>query len=144
MRYNYILYRLRESKRVKVFTGIKYPVLLQGRGTPSRSWKWVLVERSEMTRADKVRDFIGWDAQAESSRVREPKRTALQHGLQCFYSDGISFWIVFYRSFWLRVLPGGAHLVQPRCMAARRILGGGWTLGHFLTFPELCRLVVAY
>ena len=29
----------------------------------------------------------------------------------------------------LRVLPGGARLVQPRWMPARRILGGGWTFG---------------
>ena len=28
-----------------------------------------------------------------------------------------------------RVLPGGAHLVQPRWMPERRILGGGWTCG---------------
>ena len=41
-----------------------------------------------------------------------------------FYGDGISFWVVFSQSFWLRVLPGGANLVQPRCMPERRILGG--------------------
>ena len=42
-----------------------------------------------------------------------------------FYGEGISFWIVFSQSFWLRVLPGGAGLVQPRWMPERRILGGG-------------------
>ena len=46
-----------------------------------------------------------------------------------FYGDGISFWVVFSQSFWLRVLPGGAHLVQPRWMPERRILGGGQTCG---------------
>ena len=46
-----------------------------------------------------------------------------------FYGDGISFRVVFSQSFWLRVLPGGAHLLQPRWMPERRILGGGWTRG---------------
>ena len=49
-----------------------------------------------------------------------------------FYGDGVSFWVVFSQSFWLRVLPGGARLVQPRWMPERRILGGGWT--HGVTF----------
>ena len=31
--------------------------------------------------------------------------------------------------FWLRVLPGGARLVQPSWMPASRILEGGWTCG---------------
>ena len=44
-----------------------------------------------------------------------------------FYGDGISFWVVFSQSFWLRVPPGGARLVQPRWMPARRILGSGRT-----------------
>ena len=44
-----------------------------------------------------------------------------------FYSDGMSFWVVFSQSFSLRVLPGGACLVQPRWMPERRILGGGRT-----------------
>ena len=46
-----------------------------------------------------------------------------------FYGDGISFWVVFSQSFRLRVLLGGAHLVQPRRMPERRILGGGRTGG---------------
>ena len=46
-----------------------------------------------------------------------------------FYGDGISFWVVFSQSFWLRVLPGGAHLVQPSWMPEKRILGGGQTCG---------------
>ena len=46
-----------------------------------------------------------------------------------FYGDGISFWVVLSPSFWLRVLPGGACLVQPRWMPERRILGGGQTGG---------------
>ena len=66
----------------------------------------------------------------ESSRVREPRRTALPCGLQFgFYGDGISFPVVFSQSFWLRVLPGGANITQPRWIPARRILGGGRTRG---------------
>ena len=44
-----------------------------------------------------------------------------------FYVDGVSFPVVFDKSF--RVLLGGVHLVQPRWMAERRILGDGWTCG---------------
>ena len=46
-----------------------------------------------------------------------------------FYDDGISFRVVLSQSFWLRVLPGAARLVQPRWMPERRILGGGPTCG---------------
>ena len=54
-----------------------------------------------------------------------------------FYGDGISFWVIFSQSFWLRVLPGGACLVQPRWMPERRILGGGQASGvSFWPFPN--------
>ena len=54
-----------------------------------------------------------------------------------FYGDGISFRVVFRQSLCLRVLPGGTHLVQPRWMPVRRILGGGWTRGvTFLSFMK--------
>ena len=52
--------------------------------------------------------------------------------------DGIGFCVVFGQSFWHRVLPGGAHVAQPRWMPARRILGGGQTRAvSFWTFPGL-------
>ena len=74
--------------------------------------------------------FLGKGTRVESSRVRKPRRTALSHGLQSLISgDGISFWVVFSQLFWLRVLPHGACLVQPRWMSERRILGGGQTCG---------------
>ena len=58
------------------------------------------------------------------------------HRLQ-FYGDGISFQVVFSQSCWLRLLPDGALLVQPRWMPARRILGVGWTCGvSFWPFPN--------
>ena len=58
--------------------------------------------------------LLGKGTRVESSRAREPRRTALPCGLSVgFYGDGISFRVVFSQSFWLRVLPGGACLVQP-------------------------------
>ena len=69
-------------------------------------------------------------AQVESRRVKETKRTSLPHGLQSrVLCDGISFWVVFGQSFWLRVPPDNACIAQPRWMPARRILGGGRTRG---------------
>ena len=65
-------------------------------------------------------------AWVESRRVREPRRTACTLG---FYGDGIRFQVVFSQSFCLRILTGGAPLVQPRWMPARRILGSGRTCG---------------
>ena len=54
-----------------------------------------------------------------------------------FYGDGTSFHIVLSQSFWLRVLPGGTRLVQPRWMPERRILGVGQTGGvSFWPFPN--------
>ena len=73
---------------------------------------------------------MGKGTQVERSRIRKP-REQLCH-MDCslgFYGDGISFRVVFSQSFRLRVLPGGASLVQPRWMPERRILGGGWTCG---------------
>ena len=62
-----------------------------------------------------------------------------------YYGDGISFRVVFSQSFWLRVLPGGARLVQPRWMPERRILGGGRTCGvsfwPFLNSSSCWRLI---
>ena len=46
-----------------------------------------------------------------------------------FYGDGTGFQVVFSQSFSLRVLPGGARLVQPTGMPERTILGSGWTRG---------------
>ena len=57
--------------------------------------------------------LLGKGGQTESTRVREPKKTALPLALW-FYGDGISFWVVFSQSFSLRVLPSGACLIQPR------------------------------
>ena len=43
--------------------------------------------------------LLGKGTQVESSRVREPRRTALLVGSSSgFYGDGISFWVVFGQS----------------------------------------------
>ena len=86
---------------------------------------------SEETRVlTKQEVLLGKGTWVESSRVREARRTALPVACSLgFYGDGISFWGVFSQSFCLRVLSGGARLVQPRWMPMRRILGGGWTCG---------------
>ena len=70
--------------------------------------------------------LLGICAWVKSSRVKEPRRTACSPG---FYDDGIRFQVVFSQSFWLRIFPGGTHLVQPRWMPVRRTLGDGWTRG---------------
>ena len=82
--------------------------------------------------------LLGTGTWVESRRVREPRRTALSHGLPSrVLWWWISFQVVFSQSFWLRVLPGGARLVQPRWMPERRILGGGRTGGvSFWPFPN--------
>ena len=89
--------------------------------------------------------LLGKGTQVESSRGREPKTAVTRLAVSGFYGDGISFRVVFSQSFWFRVLPGGTHLVQPRWMPERRILGGGQTCGvSFWPFPNSsgwCRLI---
>ena len=107
-------------------------------------------ELSEETHVlTKQETLLGRGGRAESSRVREPRRTALHmaHSLG-FYGDGVSFQVVSGQSFRLRVLPGGMRIGQPRWIPARRILGGWWdmwigTSSLLLTFLEFLQLVVA-
>ena len=54
-----------------------------------------------------------------------------------FHGDGISFGFSLTNHSYSRVLPGGGHLVQPRWMPERKILGGGRTCGvSFWPFPK--------
>ena len=62
----------------------------------------------------------------ESSRVREPRRTALPRG-SGFMVIGLVSGLSLANHSDSRVLPGGARLVQPRWLPERRILGGGRT-----------------
>ena len=61
-----------------------------------------------------------------------------------FYGDGISFWVVFSQSFWLRVLLAGAHRGSAK-MDAREKDSGRWSdlWCLLLTFPELFQLLEA-
>ena len=91
--------------------------------------------------------LLGKGTRVESSRVREPRRTALPHG---FYGDSLWGFMGFMGFYMVllgfmvmglvsrlslanhsdsRVLLGGACLVQPKWMPERRILGGGRTGG---------------
>ena len=92
----------------------------------------------ETHKLTKLETLLGRGARVESSRVREPRRTALPRGSQSrVYGDGASFRVVFGQSFGLRVLPSGTCIAQPRWMPVRRILGGGQTQGvSFQPFPD--------
>ena len=83
-------------------------------------------ELSEETHVlTKQGSLLGRGARVESSRVREPRRTALHVALSLgFYGDGVTFRVVSGQPLWPRVLPGGACKAQPRWIPARRILGG--------------------
>ena len=99
-----------------------------GRGTLARtqpsSCRRLGSELSEETHAEKARGFTGKGLLGEEQGVRGPRGTALPCGLQSqVYGDEMSFWVVSGQSFGLRVLPGGASIVQPRWVPARRILG---------------------
>ena len=98
-------------------------------------------ELSEETHCRQSKRFYwerapGWRAAGKGNPGEQLCHMACSLG---FYGDGISFRVVFSQLFWLRVLPGGAHLVQPRWMPARRILGGGQTHGiSFWPFLNSC------
>ena len=91
-------------------------------GLLSNTRKWIV---QGDTHADEARDFIGGGAPRQ-----RPGREGNPGGLLCqiahsleFYGGRISFRIVSGESFWLRVLPGGTHIVQPKWIPLRRILG---------------------
>ena len=89
--------------------------------------KWIVWGASlSDTLADKVRDFIGKGRPGGEQQVKGTREScfATWLALSGFYGDGISFQIVSGQSFWLRVLPGGVYMFQPRWIPARKILGG--------------------
>ena len=91
------------------------------------------------TSADKARDFVGKRhlGGEQQGKGTQENCSATWLAVLGYMVIGISFQVVLSQSFWLRVLPGGAHLVQPRCMSQRRILRGGRTCGvSFWPFPN--------
>ena len=107
-------------------------------GLLSNTWKWIV--RGE-TCADKARDFIGKGCPGgeQGGKGTKENSSVMWLSISGFYGDGISFQVVFCQPFWLRVLPSGARLVQPRRMPDRRIVGGGRTCGvSFWLFPNFC------
>ena len=56
-------------------------------GLLSNIWKWMSKETHVLTKQEIL---LGKGTQMESSRVREPRRTALPCGSLWFYDDGIS------------------------------------------------------
>ena len=113
-----------------------------GRGTPFQGPKLGSCltlgnELSEETHVlTKQEILLGKGTRVESSRVREPRRTALPHGLGFMVMGLVSGWALANRSN--SVLPGGAHIAQPRWMLARGILESGWILESvsFRPFPS--------
>ena len=100
-----------------------------------------LTPRNELSKETHMRteqETIGKGRQGESSRVKGPGRLLCHVARSLrFYGDAISFWVVFGQSLWIRVLPSCRHIVQPRLMPARRILGSGRTRGiSFWPFPN--------
>ena len=87
-----------------------------------------LLEETHML--TKQETLLGKGARTYSSRVREPRRLLgrMVYSLEV-YGDEVSFWVVSGPSLWVRVLPGGARITQPRWSPARRILGGWWAHG---------------
>ena len=91
-------------------------------------------ETHELTKQEPL---LGRGTRAESSRVREPRRTALPRGsVSGFMVMGlVSRWSLTNHSN--SVFPGGTHITQPRWMLARGILGSGRTRGvSFRPFPN--------
>ena len=86
-----------------------------------------------MSHADKARDFIG---KGHPGAEQEGEGTQENYSVTWLAVSG--FMVMGLVSGLSlanpsdSVLSGGAHLVQPRWMPERRILGGGWT--HGVTF----------
>ena len=95
-------------------------------GLLSNTRKWIV--RGD-TSADKARNFIGKGhpgGEQEGEGTQEDSSVTRLAVLG--FMDGISFWVVCSQSFWLRVLPGGARVVQST-KTKRRVLGGGRACG---------------
>ena len=114
-----------------------------GRGTPFQGPKLGSCltlgnELSEETHVlTKQEILLGKGTRVESSRVREPRRTALPHGLGFMVMGLVSGWSLANHSNSESFLVAHACIAQPRWMLARGILGSGRTRGvSFRPFPS--------
>ena len=116
-----------------------------GRGTPSRVRKWALVltlgnELFKETHVLKKQDILlGRSTQAESSRVRESRRTALPCDLQ---SQGLWWWGYFPGCLWPVILTQSPSWWCKHCPSKMDVSekdSGRWldTWCHLLTFSKL-------
>ena len=86
--------------------------------------------------------LLGRGAQAESRRVREPRRTALPVAFHLgFYDDGISFWVISSQSLWFSIFSGGTRIVQQKCLPMRRTLGGARHVASSSDYSQILLLV---
>ena len=104
------------------------PLSVPKSGLLSNIRKWIVWGD---THADKARDFIGKGCPGgEQDRGTQENCSAMWLTVLGFMLMGLVSGLSLAKSlFWLRVLPGGADIAQPRWMPARRILGGGQTCG---------------
>ena len=97
-------------------------------GLLSNTRKWIVRD----TFADKPRDFTGKGPRVDSSKVREPRRTALPHGPQ---SRVLWWWDWFLGGLWpiilIHSLSWGTLITQSRWMLSGGILGTGRTRSVF-------------
>ena len=119
----------------------------RNRGAHTRAQEWALSNNQKWivqgdTCADKATDLLGRGAQAESRRVREPRRTALPVAFDLgFYEDGISFWVISSQSPWFRIFSGGTCIVQQKCLPMRRTLGGARHVASSSDYSQILLLV---
>ena len=92
-------------------------VFVAGRATHGGSCLMLRNELFEETHIDKARDFI------KKGALRWRAGLCYVTWSLWFDGDEISFQIVSDQSFWLRVLPGGSAIAQPKWISMRRILG---------------------
>ena len=104
------------------------PLSVPKSGLLSNIRKWIVWGD---THADKARDFIGKGCPGgEQDRGTQENCSAMWLTVLGFMLMGLVSGLSLAKSlFWLRVLPGGADIAQPRWMPARRILGDGRTHG---------------
>ena len=95
----------------------------------------------------KQESLLGRGTRVGSRRVREPRRTALPHGLKSGFTmmGLVSRLSLTNHSDSESFLVNKSMPCSAKMDASRKTLGGGWTRGViFLTFPELTLLMVVY